>query len=136
VEEPIWLTREVLDHMHSQLIREHGGSYGIRDAGLIDSAVFRPRNRWEYEPDTDLVALAAAYAYGLAKNHGYVDGNKRVAFMAAYSFLDANGLRLTASEGEAHAVVVDLASGELSETDLARWLRAMVEPIVESEPTG
>lgn len=127
--EPIWLSGELLNHLHSQLIREHGGSYGIRDEGLIDSALMRPRNRWEYEADVDLPDLAAAYAFGLAKNHGYVDGNKRVAFAAAGVFLIANGLRLMASEGEAYAVMIDLASGELSEEDLARWLRASVEPV-------
>lgn len=129
VNEPICLTREVVDHIHAELIREHGGSYGIRDAGLVDSALARPRNRWEYERGADLPALAAGYAYGFAMNHGYVDGNKRVAFMAAYSFLDANGLRLTAPEGEAYAVIVDLASGELTEEEMARWLRASVEPV-------
>lgn len=128
-DDPIWLNREVVDHIHAQLIREHGGSYGVRDSGLIESALARPLNRWEYEQGADLPDLAAGYAYGLAKNHGYVDGNKRVAFMAAYSFLEANGLRLVAPEGEAYAVIVDLASGALSEEDLARWLRASVEPI-------
>jgi death-on-curing protein len=134
--EPTWLFRELIHHLHGQLIREHGGSYGIRDEGPIESALIWPRNRWEYEEQVDLPDLAAAYAYGLAQNHGFVDGNKRVAFAAAGVFLIANGLRLTASEGEAYAVVVDLASGELSEVDLAQWLRARVEPIVESEPTG
>ena len=129
MDEPIWLGRDVLDHMHSQLIREHGGSYGTRDAVLLGSALARPRTTREQEPATDLPAVAAAYAFGLAKSQGYVDGNKRVAFMATYSFLDANGLRLTASEDEAYAVVVDLASGDLSEEDLTRWLRASVEPV-------
>ncbi|HET7274090.1 MAG TPA: type II toxin-antitoxin system death-on-curing family toxin [Longimicrobiaceae bacterium] len=124
---PLWLSGEFVDHVHAQLIREHGGSYGIRDRGLIESALARPRNRWQYENRTDLAALAAAYAFGLARNHGYVDGNKRVAFMAAYSFLDANGLHLTASEAEAYAVFLDLAAGNLSEDDLTLWLRASVE---------
>lgn len=127
--EPIWLSRDLLHHLHAQLIREHGGGYGIRDEGLIESALARPRTRWEYDDDVDLVALAAAYAFGLAKNRGYVDGNKRVAFASAGVFLLANGLRLTAPEGEAYAVIVDLAAGELSEGDLARWLRASVEPV-------
>jgi death-on-curing protein len=127
--EPIWLSGELLNHRHAQLVREHGGSYGIRDEGLIASALMRARNRREHERDVDLADLAAAYAFGLAKNHGYMDGNKRVAFAAAGVFLIANGLRLTAPEGEAYAVMMDLASGELSEEDLARWLRASVEPV-------
>lgn len=126
--EPIWISRELLNHLHAQLIREHGGAYGVRDGDLIESALMRPRKRLEYEAGVDLAGLAASYAYGIAKNHGYVDGNKRVAFAAAGVFLLANGLRLTAPEAEAYAVIVDLASGELSEEDLALWLRASVEP--------
>lgn len=128
MDEPIWVPLGVVLELHAQLIREHGGSYGVRDEGLIESALARPRQRWTYEEDPDLVDLAAAYAFGLAKNHGFVDGNKRVAFAAAAVFLLANGLRLVAPEPEAYAVVVDLASGELSEPDLARWLRASVQP--------
>jgi death-on-curing protein len=127
LDEPVWITISAVRHIHHGLIQEHGGSFGERDAGLIASALARPRRKWEYEEDVDLCALAAAYAFGLAKNHGFVDGNKRVAFMAAYSFLGANGLHLIAPEPEAHAVMVDLASGELSEDDMARWLRASVE---------
>jgi death-on-curing protein len=129
VKEPTWLTLEGVRHMHAQLIRAHGGSYGERDAGLIESALARPKQKWAYGGgSTDLAELAAAYAFGLAKNHGFVDGNKRVAFAAAGVFLLANGLRLVAPEAEAYAVVVDLAAGELSETDLARWLRASTRP--------
>lgn len=127
--EPFWLTRIVVEHIHAELIEEHGGSFGLRDEGLLESALARPRQRWAYEPDTDLCALAAAYAFGLAKNHAFIDGNKRVAFMAAYSFLGANGLRLVAPEEEAYAVMIDLAAGELSEEDLARWLRASSQPV-------
>jgi death-on-curing protein len=127
--EPIWLSVAAVRQIHAELIREHGGSYGERDAGLIESALARPLQKWTYESDSaDLAELAAAYAFGLAKNHGFIDGNKRVAFMAAYSFLGANGLLLVAPEPEAYAVMVDLASGELSEEDMARWLRASVEP--------
>jgi death-on-curing protein len=129
MDEPIWLSLESVRNMHAALIRAHGGSYGERDAGLIESALARPLQKWAYESDSvDLAELAAAYAFGLAKNHGFVDGNKRVAFAAAVTFLLANGLLLVAPEPEAYAVVVDLASGELSEEDMARWLRASVEP--------
>ena len=129
MDEPLWLSRDLVDHIHSQLIREHGGSYGVRDDGLIESALARARQRWTYAEGVDYSDLAAAYAFGLARNHGYIDGNKRVALMAAYSFLDANGLRLAAPGPDAYAVIIDLATGELTEEDLARWLRASVEPI-------
>src|SRR5690606_25592941 len=99
--EPRWLPRLLVDTIHEELIREHGGSYGIRDAGSIDSALSRARNRWAYEPTVDLPVLAAAYGYGLARNHGYVDGNKRVAFMALYVFLSLNGLELEVPEAAA-----------------------------------
>lgn len=125
--EPIWLDRTGAEHIHSELIREHGGSYGLRDEGLLESALARPQQRWSYDATTDLAALAAGYGYGLAKNHAFIDGNKRVAFMAMYAFLGANGLELVADEDEAYAVMVDVASGECSEDDLARWLRASVE---------
>jgi death-on-curing protein len=129
MDEPIWLSLESVRNMLAALIRAHGGSYGERDAGLIESALARPLEKWAYESDSvDLAELAAAYAFGLAKNRGFVDGNKRVAFAAAVTFLLANGLLLVAPEPEAYAVVVDLASGELSEEDMARWLRASVEP--------
>jgi death on curing protein len=124
--EPIWLVRAEVDHIHAELVREHGGSYGVRDDGLIESALSRPRMRWAYGTP-DIPELAAAYAFGLARNHGYVDGNKRVAFMAAYTVLGLNGLELVADQAEAYAVMIDVASGKLSEDDLARWLRASCE---------
>jgi len=128
--EPRWLTREVIDEIHAQLIREHGGSYGIRDSGLLDSALMRARKPWSYgDPPGDLPALAAAYAYGISRNHPFVDGNKRVAFMAAYVFLRAHGLELGAEPDEAYAAMIDLAMGELPEEDFARWLRASTEPV-------
>jgi death-on-curing protein len=130
MDEPTWLSLQSVRNMHAALIRAHGGSYGGRDAGLIESALARPLQKWAYASESvDLEALAAAYAFGLAKNHGFVDGNKRIAFAAAATFLLANGLLLIAAEPEAYAVVVDLASGELAEGDLARWLRASVEPV-------
>jgi death on curing protein len=125
--EPIWLVRAEVDHIHAELVREHGGSYGVRDDGLIESSLSRPRMRWAYGTP-DIPELAAAYAFGLARNHGYVDGNKRVAFMAAYTFLGLNGLELVAEQAEAYAVMIDLASGKLAEEDLARWLRASCQP--------
>ena len=128
--EPRWLTRLMVDVMHSELLLEHGGSPGIRDGGedLIESALARPRNRFAYEPTSDLAALAAAYLFGLTKNHGYVDGNKRIGFAAAATFLLLNGLRLTASEADAYETVVSLAEGHLSEEEIAGWIRGHTEP--------
>jgi death-on-curing protein len=108
--------------IHSDQIREHGGSLGVRDKGLLESALDRPRNRFYYESDSDLTALAAAYGFGIAKNHPFVDGNKRVAFQAMYVFLGINGVTIMADEVEVVRLVLALASGELSESELGVWL--------------
>jgi death on curing protein len=126
--EPRWLSRQMIGSMHAELIREHGGSLGVRDEGLIESGLARPQNKWNYG-ETDLTNLAAAYCFGLAKNHGFVDGNKRIAFIAAYVFLRINGLELEAPEEEAYAAVSDLAAGESSEDEFARWLATRVGPV-------
>src|SRR4051794_39629117 len=98
----------MIDTMHSELLLEHGGAPGARDGGeaLIESALARPRNRFAYESASDLADLAAAYLFGLAKNHGYIDGNKRIGFAAAATFLLLNGLRLNASEADAYDTVI------------------------------
>lgn len=124
--EPRWLSRLMVDTLHQELIREHGGSYGVRDEGLIDSALSRPRNRWAYEPDSDLASIAAAYGYGLARNHGFIDGNKRVAFMSLYVFLGLNGFDLDVSEPAVVAVMTSVAEGSLKEPGLAVWIRGHV----------
>ena len=128
--EPRWLTRLVVDVIHSELLREHGGAPGVRHRGddLIESGLARPRNRLAYAPESDLPALAAAYLAGLAQNHGYVDGNKRVGFACAATFLRLNGLRLTASEPDAYDAVIGLVEGRYSEEQIAEWIRAHVEP--------
>lgn len=128
--EPRWLTRLMIDTMHSELLLEHGGSPGIRDGGedLIESALAHPRNRLAYEPGADLADLAAAYLFGLAKNHGFVDGNKRIGFAAAATFLLLNGSRLTASEADAYDMVIGLVEGRLSEEEVAGWMRGHMEP--------
>jgi death on curing protein len=123
VSEPRWLSMQVVVAIHSDQIREHGGSLGVRDKGLLESALDRPRNRFNYESDSDLMALAAAYGFGIAKNHPFVDGNKRVAFQAMYVFLGINGVTITADEEEVVRLVLALASGELSESELGVWLR-------------
>ena len=128
MQEPIWLSHQVLDAMHTELIREHGGSYGVRDRNLLDSALARPRHRWSYG-EADLSTLAAAYCFGLAKNHGYVDGNELLALIAMALFLRRNGLDLVASEPDAVMTMTDVAAGDLGEDELAAWIRANTEPL-------
>jgi death on curing protein len=114
--------------MHYELLVRHGGLRGLRDENALESALARPRNRWEYEPDADLCTLAAAYGFALARSHCYADGNKRIALAAVYTFLGVNGLELDAPEPEVVRMLVDLASGEIEETQFASWLRAHVIP--------
>jgi death on curing protein len=109
--------------IHTSQVQEHGGSLGLRDPGLLDSALDRPKNRYQYEPDSDLADLAASYGFGLARNHPFVDGNKRVAFQAMYVFLGLNGFRIVAEEPEVVRLILALASGDLPESELAVWLR-------------
>lgn len=127
--EPRWLTRRIVDAIHSELLLEHGGGAGVRAGGddLLESALARPKNRLAHEPDSDLATLAAAYLFGLVKNHGYIDGNKRVGFAAAGTFLLLNGLRLTASEADAYDVVMGAVEGRRTESDIAEWFRANTE---------
>lgn len=129
VAEPIWLSKPVVEAIHYRQIRQHGGSYGVRDVGLIDSALARPQNRWGYSGEADLPALAAAYGFGLTKNHGFVDGNKRVGFMAMYIFLGLNGLEIEVREEEVVQVMTEVAGGERSEDGLAEWIRGRVVPL-------
>lgn len=125
--EPIWLSRVILDEMHAELIREHGGSHGVRDANLIESALARPINKWVYGEE-DIAELAAAYGYGLARNHGYIDGNKRIAFMAMFVFLYQNGFFLDAPNSEVISVMLEVTEGNLSAEELSEWLRAKLSP--------
>lgn len=127
--EPRWLTRAVVAAIHEAQIREHGGSFGVRDEGLLESALYRPRHKLAYEPGSTLAELAAAYGFGLAKNHAFVDGNKRVAFMAAYAFLGLNGSDLDVAEADAVSTFEQLAAGEITEQALADWLVAGMRPI-------
>ena len=110
--------------IHGDQVEQHGGSLGLRDEGLLESALERPKNRFHYEPDSDLAALAAANGFGVARNHPFIDGNKRVAFQLMYVFVGLNGLTISADEPAVVALMLDLASGTVSETDLAEWLRA------------
>ena len=126
--EPRWLAVVHILAIHSDQIQSHGGSLGLRDRGLLESAIERPRNRLHHDPDADLPALAAAYGFGLANNHPFVDGNKRVAFQSMYLFLGLNGFRIEALEEEVVTTIVSLARGDLDEASLAAWLRQHISP--------
>jgi death-on-curing protein len=128
LDEPKWLSRRSIDAMHAALIDEHGGSHGIRDAALIESAIARPLNRFTYAgDDCDLAELAAAYAFALVKNHGYVDGNKRIGLAALLVLLRRNGFYLRITEAEAVTKFENLAAGSVSEDELAAWIRENLE---------
>ena len=126
--EPRWLNKAALVLLHNESLALFGGPSGLRDEGLLDSALVRPVNLLLYRPDADLASLAAAYAYGLAQNHPSIDGNKRAAFLAIGLFLHINGQRLRASPVEAIQTIFALASGQLSEIELADWIRAHQVP--------
>ncbi|HEY5238746.1 MAG TPA: type II toxin-antitoxin system death-on-curing family toxin [Rhizomicrobium sp.] len=121
--EPVWINRHALELLHSESIAEHGGADGLRDEGLFESALARPQNLHAYEGVNDVARLAACYAFGLAKNHAFVDGNKRVAFIAVGLFLYLNGYRLKADQAEAVLIVLSVAAGSFSENELAEWIR-------------
>jgi len=120
--EPAWITYEQVIATHSRQLRRFGGAPGLRDDGLLRSAIQRPMDKWHYE-QAELPELAAAYAFGLAKNHAFVDGNKRIAFMAMMVFLRKNNVRLVPDQAQATAMILSLAAGEVSEASLARWIR-------------
>jgi death-on-curing protein len=124
VSEPRWLDRRALLYLHHESLRQFGGAEGLRDEGLLDSALDRPRSRFAYEGDGDSCNLAAAYAYGLVRNHPFVDGNKRAALAASGVFLMANGLDLIAPPAMVTVAVLDLAADDMSEAAYADWLRA------------
>jgi death on curing protein len=119
--EPIWLSAELVIAFHDEQLREFGGPEGIRDRGMLESALGRPQNKWSFG-ETDLPTLAAAYAFGIARNHPFVDGNKRAAFLAIIVFLGLNGIKLNLNDAEAAVIIRDLAAGEVDETGLTRWI--------------
>ena len=120
----VWLLEETVIAIHSRQISEHGGGEGLRDAGLLSSALARPGNFLAYtKPRPDLAALAAAYAFGIARDHPFVDGNKRTALVAARTFLIVNGVDLGATQDEKYLTFLELAKGTLAEEGLADWIR-------------
>jgi death on curing protein len=118
----IWLDADVLRAVHEEQLAEHGGAAGTRDEGLFESALARPRNIAAYG-QPDVADLAAAYGFGLARNHPFVDGNKRTAFVAVELFLDLNGHELDASDADCVMTMLAVAAGQMDEAALARWLR-------------
>lgn len=128
--EPVWLQAKVVEAIHLRQLAEHGGAEGIRDRTLLETALAKPMQLHSYgEPAPDLPALAAAYGYGLAHLHPFVDGNKRSSFVATLLFLRLNGCDIEASQEERYTTWLALAAGELSESALAAWLRARITGI-------
>jgi death-on-curing protein len=121
--EPVWVTREDCLSFHDKLLARFGGAAGVRDDGLLSSALSRPRNLFAYE-EPSLFLLAATYAHGIVKNHPFIDGNKRSGFLAATLFLESNGLRFNGSESEAVIKTLALAAGAITTTEFADWLEA------------
>lgn len=121
--EPVWLNRVTIDAIHNEQVREHGGLPGLRDENALESALARPKQKWHYDNDADVPALAAAYGFGLARNHPYRDGNKRIGFLALATFLGLNGYELQATDADVVTEIVALAAGEVSEAQLAEWVR-------------
>jgi len=120
--EPVWLTPEIVIAIHEMQLAEHGGPAGIRDMGMLESALGRPQNKFAYG-ETDLVVLAAAYGFGVARNHPFIDGNKRTSLLVIYTFLGINDVDFIVPEAEFATIILDLAAGEVSEDSLARWIR-------------
>jgi death on curing protein len=120
--EPEWLSIEMVLAIHDEQLAVHGGSTGLRDRALLESALDRPRNKWAYE-QAKLAELAAAYGFGIARNHPFIDGNKRTALLALYTFLGVNEIDFVVPEADAATMILSLAAGEVSEESLARWIR-------------
>lgn len=126
--DPRWVPRLVIEAVHLDQIREHGGLIGIGDENALEAALARPRQRWAYEPESDLAHLAAAYAFGIGAGHPFRDGNKRISFLAAVIFLGLNGFDVVAPEDEVVERMVALAAGELDQEAVADWLRGRMMP--------
>ena len=122
-----WVDKRLLLILHDESLAEHGGAAGLRDEGLLDSALARPLNLLAYG-DPDAADLAAAYGLGIAKNHAFVDGNKRAAFLSVGLFLALSGYRLNAAQADATLTVMSLAAGDIDEAEFARWIRANSAP--------
>ena len=126
---PIWMESADAVIAHDLELAAHGGSAGVRDAGLLESAMARPKNIWAYaESAPSLAVLAAAYAFGISSNHPFVDGNKRTALLVSFAFLDVNGTEVDASQEDAFLTILGLAAGEISEAQLSLWFERATAP--------
>jgi death-on-curing protein len=129
MDDPTWIGERLARAVHSRQLAEHGGADGVRDEGLLDSALGRPRNRFAYDDPTPTVPeLAASYAYGISRNHAFIDGNKRTAAVVCETFLALNGMALDATDVELYPVFLALAAGTITESELAVWLTARSKP--------
>jgi len=126
MKKPVWILKDFVLSLHEELLAEHGGAPGIRDEGLLDSALARPQNVYSYG-NADLFTLTAAYISGIVRNHPFIDGNKRTAFMTGYVFLGRNGKELIADEAETTQIMLALAGSKVSEEDFALWLKKNCE---------
>jgi death on curing protein len=124
VKEPRWVKRTWVDALHLEELRHFGGQNGVRDQGAIESAIARPQNKWAYDGVSELPLLAASLGYGLVRNHGYVDGNKRVGFVAMGVFLELNGYALQTDEADVVRTMLAVAAGTMSEEELGAWVTA------------
>ena len=129
--DPVWLDRLMIEAIHFDQVRVHGGLPGIRDENALESALARPLHRRAYDSGSDFAELAAAYGYGLATSHPFNDGNKRIAFLAMYVFLGLNGLEIEAAETEVVDLMVAVASGQCGEEELADWLRDHITTLTD-----
>ena len=129
MDDPIWISEELATAIHSRQLAEHGGADGLRDKGLLESALARPRQLFAYsDPTPDIPALAAAYAFAIAKNHAFLDGNKRTAYVVCRTFLILNGWDMTAPRENRYAAFLALASGDWNEQTFAAWLISNTQP--------
>jgi death-on-curing protein len=129
MDDPIWISEELATAIHSRQLAEHGGADGVRDAGLLASALARPRQHFAYsDPTPGIPALAAAYSFGIAKNHPFIDGDKRTAYVVCRTFLILNGWDVTAKKEERYVAFLSLASGEWDEATFTAWLLKNTQP--------
>jgi death on curing protein len=128
IPEPVWLDRDSVIAFHEESLQRFGGPSGVRDRTMLDSALARPQNKHAYAAEFDLAGLAAAYAYGIARNHPFIDGNKRAAYLAMEVFLIISGFDLDVADEDAIAAFLGLAAGEVGEEELAAWIRERMAP--------
>jgi death-on-curing protein len=126
--EPKWLNKKIAEAIHLDQIKQHGGSLGIRDNGLLESALDRPKNTWYYQPKSTLFELASSLGIGIAKNHPFIDGNKRTSFLLMYVFLASNGYSIETTENDVVQVMLKVADGSIKEPELAKWLEKISLP--------